>query len=186
MQKPVTEEERWIAALKKGDESALEQIIRRYTPYAGAVVWGIVSGTLSRDDAEEILSDVFYTLWKNAEKIRPGKLKGYLAAIARSRAVDALRRSGETLELEEDVLVLSGADPEAALTEAEERRLLRQTLAAMPEPERTIFIRHYYLYQKTPQIAEALHMNVNTVQTKLKRGREKLRLALTEGGLSYE
>lgn len=185
MSKLITEED-WIAAMRRGDEGALEQIIRHYTPYVGAIVWGIVGGKLSQSDAEEILSDVFLCLWKNAEKIRPGKLKSYLAAIARSRAVDALRRFGETVELEEDLIALPDTDPEAALTEAEERRIMRETLAAMPEPEHTIFIRHYFLYQKTSEIADALGMNVNTVQTKLKRGREKLRIALTEGGLSYE
>lgn len=186
LKKPNTEEERWVAALQRGEEAALEEIIRRYTPYAGAVVWGIVGGKLSRADAEEILSDVFVGLWKNAQKLRPGKLKSYLACIARSRAVDALRRAGETVELEEDILALPDAEPEKKLTEAEERRALRETLRAMAEPDRTIFIRHYYLCQKTAEIAEALGMNINTVQTRLKRGREKLRLALTEGGFADE
>lgn len=185
MSKPDTEESR-IAALRRGDEQALEQLIRQYTPYAGAIVWGIVGGKLTRDDAEEILSDVFLTLWKNADRIRPGKLKAYLASIARTRAIDALRRAGESLELEEDVLALPDADPERQLTQAEERRLLRKTLSELPEPDHTIFIRHYYFCQKTAEIAEALDMNVNTVQTKLKRGREKLRLALAEGGYEHE
>lgn len=186
MPKSITEEERWLAEIRSGEERALEQIIERYTPYAGAIVWGIVGGTLTQNDAEEILSDVFLALWKNADKIRPGKLKAYLGAIARNRAKDALRKVRPTWELEEDELFFDTADPEQLLTEDEERQLLLRTLGELPEPEHTIFIRHYFLYQKTAEIAAALGMNVNTVQSRLKRGREKLRLALVKGGYTLE
>ena len=56
----------------------------------------------------------------------------------------------------------------------------------LPEPDRGIFIRHYYLYQKTGDIAAELDMPASTVRVKLLRGRDKLRTVLAEGGYSDE
>ena len=50
----------------------------------------------------------------------------------------------------------------------------------MGEPDREIFLRHYYCFQNVADIALALDMNVNTVKTRLRRGRERLRAELME------
>lgn len=180
------EEERVVSELKKGSEEALVAIIKQYTPYVSAVVYHVAGDRLSDQDAEEVISDAFLALWDNAEKLRPGKLRAYLGTIARNKTKSALRRRGESLSLEEDVLVISTSDPEREYTQAEENAMLRHALDAMPEPDRTIFIRRYWFCQTVPAIAKQLCMNVNTVQTKLTRGRERLRLALQEGGYVVE
>ena len=183
MERTVFDEERCVQALKRGDEEAFGRVIEQYTPYVGAVVSGMTGELLGREDREELVVDVFYSLWNNAAKVRPGKLKSYLAAIARNKARNALRREKQELPLEEDLLLLSPSDPERELTQAEEARCLRQALEAMPEPDRTIFIRRYWLCQKTRLIAVQMGLNESTVRTKLLRGREKLARILNEGGL---
>ena len=171
-----------VEELRSGDPNALGRIVEKYTAYVGTIVWNIVGGKLSRADAEEILSDVFSTLWYNAGKVREGKLKGYLSAIARSRALNALRSAKQDAPLEDDTAYIPVSGPEDEAIRREEYAALRQTVEELPEPDRTIFIRHYYYYQKTVEIAEAMGMNVSTVQSKLWRGRERLRRELTEGG----
>lgn len=179
-------EDRLVRELKRGDEAALEEIIRRYTPYVGTIVWNILSGKMSEDDAKEVVSDCFYTLWQNREKLRESALKGYLASIARSRALNALRRAGRDLPLEDDALQLSLPGPEDETARREEYAALRRCVGAMGEPDRTIFIRHYYLYQTAAAIGQALGLNVNTVNTRLRRGRERLRRELEKGGFCCE
>ena len=180
------DEERTVEELKKGSEAALLTIIKQYTPYVSAIVYNVAGERLGDQDAEEIISDVFFALWDSARKLRPGKLRAYLGTIARNKTKSALRRRGESLSLEEDVLVISPSDPEREYTQAEENAMLRRALDSMPEPDRTIFIRRYWFCQTVPAIAKQLCMNVNTVQTKLTRGRERLRLALQEGGYVVE
>ena len=177
-----------VEAVCGGDQAALGRIIDRYAAYVGAVVWNIIRGRLTRADEEELVSDVFLTLWESADKVRPGKLRGYLAVIARRRAINALRsaKRAAPLELEDDELPIPAPGPEDDFLRREEYEALRQTVDALPEPDRTIFIRHYFFYEKTAPIAEALGLNVNTVQMKLWRGRERLRRALTEGGYFIE
>ena len=173
-------------AMRDRDEAALGTVIQRYTAYAGTIVWSIVGGRLTEADAKEILSDVFYMLWKNREKIQPGKLKAYLGRIARTRALDALRRAKKDISLEEDAVEIPVSGPEDDAVRAEAYAALKDALRTLPEPDRTIFIRHYYLCQKTGVIAEQMGINVKTVQTKLRRGRETLRRKLAEGGYFIE
>lgn len=178
----MTSEERLLARLRAGDEAALGEIIERYTPYVGAIVWNIVRESLSLEDAQELVSDVFCALWRNAEKARPEALKGYLGSIARHRALNALRHAGRDLPLEDDALQIPVPGPEDETGRRELYAALRRAVDALGEPDRGIFLRHYYLGQNSRVIAEALRLSQNTVTSKLRRGRERLRRELEEGG----
>ena len=177
-----TTEAALVRAMQRGEETALVAVIEQYTPYVSALVWNIVCGTLDRSDAAALVSDVFYTLWINAKKVQHGKLKGYLCSIARSKALNALRGKGRELPLEEDLITISAPSPDEDIQRREEYAALRRALGSMPEPDKTIFIRRYYLYQKVADIARIMNINENTVQTKLRRGRESLRRELERGG----
>ena len=179
-------DDRLVEGMRDGDETALGTVIRRYTAYVGTIVRNVAGGRLSEDDTKEIVSDVFYLLWKNSAKVRKGKLKAYLSSISRRRTQDALRRAKQDASLEDDAIEIKAAGPEDEAVQADLLAALKRALNAMPEPDRTIFIKHYYCYQKTNAIAEQLGINVKTVQTKLCRGREALRRALTEGGYFIE
>lgn len=171
-----------IQRLQQGDENALAEVIHSYTGYVGKIVWNIIGDSLTKADAEEIIADVFVSLWKNAALVEPNRLKGYLATIARNKAIDAIRRAKIDLPLEEDYLHTSQAGPDQILSSQERNAVLRSLLNQLPEPDRSIFIRHYYLYQASSKISKIMHLNMNTVQSKLRRGREKLRKILEEGG----
>ena len=167
-----------LRALRRGDTEALEWFIDRYTGYAAAVVTNIIGPNRS-EDAEEIVSDTFFALWQNAERIKAAEVKSYLARIARNKAVDFLRSKAEdSLPLEEDVLTLCSPGPEDEVAEVCDKWLVHEAVLAMPWPEREIFIRHYFYCQRVSDIAGALDIPENTVKTKLRRGREKLRQAL--------
>ena len=51
---------------------------------------------------------------------------------------------------------------------------------ALGEPDREIFQRYYFFYQKTEEIAKSLGLKDTTVRTKLARGRKRLKEYLTE------
>ncbi len=179
-------EQRLVRALNRGSEQALGEIIESYTGYVGAIVWGIVGAKLSRPDAAEIVSDVFYVLWQNREKVRPEALRGYLSSIARSRSLNALRRRDLDEPLEEDALDLDLPGPEDETLRREEYAALKRAVDSLGEPDRSIFLRHYYLCQSTRQIAGDLGLNLNTIHTKLRRGRQRLRAELEKGGFAHE
>lgn len=55
--------------MKNTLEFNLETIIDEYANYVFKIVDNIIGNTLSYQDKEEIVSDTFYLLWKNQEKI---------------------------------------------------------------------------------------------------------------------
>lgn len=160
-----------LRALCMRDEGALGWFIDRYTAYVATIV----------NNAEEVVADVFLALWHNAANIRSGGVRAYLGAIARNKSRDALRALREELPLEDDVLSIPTPTPEQALTERELHERTRRAVDGMGEPDREIFLRHYYYCQSVADIAAALDMNANTVKTRLRRGRERLRAELSKG-----
>ena len=68
--------------------------------------------------------------------------------------------------------------------EQEERqRFVQEALNRLSEEEKEIFIRYYYFYQTTEEIGDAMGIRQNTVKSKLKRGRKKLKGFLMERGM---
>lgn len=180
------DEKHALQALRQHDETALAWFIERYAPYVNTIIFNIIGGSMSSRDIEEVSSDVFFVLWKNAGKIRPGKVKAYLSGTARNMAKDKLRGLGQELPLEEDVLTASDVDIERDLEIREQARLVRHAMLKMGYPDREIFLRHYYYCQPLSQIADEMGMNLSTVKTRLRRGRSKLRDALRIGGFFDE
>lgn len=167
--------------LRSGDERALGWFIDKYTGYVTTIIRNMLLPRLPESDVDEAVADVFIALWKNAARIRPGGVRAYLAGIARNKARDILRSCRAELPLEDDVLSIPAPGPDEALTERELAERTRRAVDAMGEPDREIFLRHYYYCQGVAEIALALDMNTNTVKTRLRRGRERLRDELTKG-----
>ena len=81
---------------------------------------------------------------------------------------EVARQLGEYLQKTWGIykLTLTVDGPEETVELGELRKLTRCAVEELPEPERSIFQRHYFLYQKTDEIAEALQLNSATVRTK--------------------
>lgn len=173
-----------LERLRKKNEAALVWLIERYAPYVNTVIYNIIGTVASPCDVEEVSSDVFLVLWQNAGAVREGKVKAYLGAVARNKAREKLRSLGGELPLEEDVLSISNLEHD--LEEREQAELVRAAVEAMPSEDREIFLRHYYYFQPLARIAEELNMNLSTVKTRMRRGREKLKDELKRRGYDVE
>ena len=169
------DEQTALERMRKGDEQALAWFIRRYTAYVSAIVWNLAGHAIDVRDAEEITADVFLALWRYCETPGDGKVKSYLAAIARAKALDRLRSLGRDTELEYDTLELAAEGPEREIVEREARDAVRE-----------IFIRHYYYGESCPDVALAVGLTPANVRKRLERGRDALRRALEEGGAYHE
>ncbi len=178
------DERRLAERLNKKSRGALEQAIRQFTPYVGVVVWRTLSGSCAaREDVEEVVSDVFLALWAHAGELDPAQgLRPWLAAVARNKAADRLRRLRAAplplSELEAD----RAPTPEEAAEARDCAERLWRAVDAMGEPDRTLFLRHYYYGDKLKDAARDLDMKLSTAKSRLLRGRRALKEQLTEGG----
>ena len=69
--------------------------------------------------------------------------------------------------------------PVTLTEQAEERKNVRRAVEGLGEPDREIFLRHYYYAQTVTEIGQSMDLNVSTVKTKLRRGRQRLKEMLT-------
>lgn len=171
-------ETKLIRALQRGQRGALDKVISHYSSYVASIARNVSGVQTTREDLEEIVSDVFIALWRTAERLdetRP--LKSYLAAIARNAAVDRLRRIRPEDPLpEEDILSADEAQgPEAEALKREQAETLRRLLLEMAADDREIFVRFYYYRQTVREIAALLGRNESTVKARMARGRARLR-----------
>ena len=173
-----------LRELKRGSETALIWFIDAYTPYVTAIIHGIIGDHMDMADVEEVASDVFFALWENARKVY--SVKGYLGTMARNKAKNKLRDLTYDLPLEEQILVLEGGNPEDTMEEKERNRAVRRAVLQMRQPEKEIFLRHYFYCQKIETISAEMNLPLSTVKTKLRRGRARLgrelQKLITEGG----
>ena len=169
--------------IKAGDPSGLKALMERYVPYISVIVWNILRDAMSPQDAEEVVSDVFLAAWEQAADLKAGHVKGWLGTVARNKAKNKLRQMGRTISLEENsVDIPASNDLSEAMEQDEERRLVRQAVDALPPEDKEIFLRHYYYAQSIKEISDHMALNESTIKTKLRRGRMKLKEALTKGG----
>ena len=169
--------------LKRHDEAAFEEVMNKYLPLVSNIVYNIGRDRLSKEDMEETISDIFVILWNNTDKIIEGKLQGYLCRIARTKALDRLskHKKPQTLDIEE-LEIQSDFSMEVTAEIDDVTEILHELIDELHEPDREIMLRYYYYQQTAPIIAKILRMNKETVNSKLRRNKEKLRLKLKERG----
>ena len=168
-------EEQALRQMKQGSQDALAWFIQRYGAYVSTIIHNIIGQRMSNADVEEVASDVFLALWNNAGKILPNAARSWLATVARNTARSRLRRASDTLPLDEEAAIVDDRTPEATLERREQAVRVRMALLSLNPVDREVFLRFYYYYQKTADIAADMGLNESTVRTKLNRGRAKLR-----------
>lgn len=181
-------DKRLILRLKKNAAGALDSIINKYSSYIYTVAYNIASETFTREDIEEIVSDAFIKLWKNADSLLDDKpLLPYLSAIAANEARSRLRKNSidycdnsilETVQGEDFFESLEKTETITMILEAAEK--------CLKDADREIFIRHYFYGEKLEDISGHMELTLSNTKTKLCRARKKIRDYLIERGYGYE
>jgi RNA polymerase sigma-70 factor (ECF subfamily) len=134
-----------------------------------------------RAEAEDVLQDVFLTLWRRPEVFDPerGTGRAWFLTTVRNRSMDHLRRRFPR----EDVADLADClpDPQTDIVDALERAARRDQLWSLVDqlpPAQSDLIRRAYLWGHTHQeIAEDTGLPLGTVKSRIRLGLEKLRRA---------
>jgi len=138
-------------------------------------VRGIALARVSPEQARDVLHDVFVTVLARLGSLRvPLAFPTWLASIARSRAIDSLRRTPPVREADESVLGVVSLDERAL-------GILRE-IQALPESYSELLTLRFVEGMTGPEIAERIGMTEGSVRVKLSRGLKLLRKRLGEGG----
>jgi len=164
-----------IQKIVQRDESALAALYDRYASLLSSLLNRILRDTQA---SEEILQDVFYQLWRNAAQFDParGSLPGWLAVIARNRAISRLRRhnpsEGEEL-LETTVIV--PANLENALAQQQLLGRVKGALENLSSEQRAAIELAYFEGLTHSEIASKTGDPLGTVKTRIRSAVERLK-----------
>jgi RNA polymerase sigma-70 factor (ECF subfamily) len=171
----------WLmAAVAKGDEAAFERL------YAAtrAKLYGVVLRILRRSDlADEVIQETYLKIWHNAGSFDPKVATPitWMVAIARNRALDLIRKKGETsIEDEPAAMEAAGEEPNplARREMTEELRRLLACLGRLDEDRRRMVLLAYYSGWSRDQLAAQFDAPANTIKTWLRRSLLEIRECL--------
>jgi RNA polymerase sigma-70 factor (ECF subfamily) len=169
-----------LAAVAKGDEAAFERL---YVA-TRAKLYGVVLRILRRQDlAEEVIQDTFVKVWNNAAQFNPAAASPitWMAAIARNRAIDLVRKRSE-LSIEEEPSAMDVAaetpDPLARREMSEELKRLLECVGRLEPDRQKLVLLAYYNGWSREQLATKFATPVNTVKTWLRRSMMDIRECL--------
>jgi RNA polymerase sigma-70 factor, ECF subfamily len=166
-----------LQAVARGDEQALGQIYDRYR----VILFGLLVRILSsREEAEDVLQDVFLQVWRRAGDFdeNRGRPFTWLVTLARSRAIDRLRSRAAR----ERLAVASAQDSSEEISDAandafksEQRNLVANALAQLPDEQKRTLMLAYFDGLTQSEIADRLGAPLGTVKTRMRSGMTKLR-----------
>jgi len=171
-----------LHAIARRDEQALATLYDRYR----TILFGLLVRILnSREEAEDVLQEVFLQVWRRASDFDDlrGRPFTWLVTLARSRAIDRLR----ALSARERVAIASAANPTDSVSDAdtdvirfEQQGIVAGALTQLPEEQKVALVLAYFEGLTQSEIAMRLGAPLGTVKTRMRSGMMKLRELLAD------
>ena len=176
-------DEQLLVLVGTGDSSAFGML---YDRYAGRVMALLLHLLRDHRDADDVLQETFWQVWRTAASYDAGRANpvAWMLLIARSRALDALRRRGRKPMHELQTEPSSPRDPVTHLETLELGDRVRDALARLSDDQRQAIQLSYYGGLSHQEIADKLSIPLGTAKTRIRQGMLKLRDLL--GGLARE
>ncbi|WP_240922271.1 sigma-70 family RNA polymerase sigma factor [Oleiagrimonas sp. C23AA] len=170
-----------LHAVAGGDKQAFEQLYQM----TSAKLFGICLGLLpQRSDAEDVLQDVYVTVWQKAAQFREGRATAmtWLISIARNKSIDRLRARGtlqrsSPIDLAGPLSDPAPEQPEVVEAEQESQRLdgCMNTL----DPKQRAAIRVAFMEGVTHDaLASRAGVPLGTMKSWIRRGLHRLKACL--------
>jgi RNA polymerase sigma-70 factor (ECF subfamily) len=173
-----------VAAAKKGDAAAFEELVSRYESKIFRLTMNI---TRNREDAEDAMQDAFLKSYSHLKTFQgDSRFYTWLVRIAANEALMRLRKRrpnqfslDEPIEGDEDLMPRElqdwGPSPEQRFAQTEMRQILSGVIDELEPDYRTVFVLRDIEELSTEETAATLGISVPAVKSRLLRARLKLR-----------
>lgn len=184
-ERQMNDENLLLMEMASGNEKPLDYY---YNKYAAKVYSTILSYTKNEEDAEELLQDVFVTLFDSANKFKnDASVSTWIYRIAVNKCLDFLRRmnsqkrkgifssffskdSGETI-----IEPIDFVHPRVKLENAEDAKLLFRVLDELTENQKTVFILTQIDGLPQQEVADIMKLSRKSVESLLQRAKASMR-----------
>jgi RNA polymerase sigma-70 factor (ECF subfamily) len=167
------EEQRLARRLARREEAALADA---YAHYGRATFGFLLKALRDRATAEDVQQQVFLEVWQRAPQFDParGSLFAWVMMIARSRAIDQLRRRIPVPQDPTDSAALE-TPVEPRVDELVEHWHMTALLRRLPHEEAALLRRRFYDGLSQSEIASETGVPLGTVKMRMVNGLRRLR-----------
>lgn len=164
-----------LAAVAGGSNEAFRVVYERYGRMVYAIAYRILQDSQL---AEECVQDVFVEVWRHAKRYDATRARPstWLCAIARNRALDAVRSRGRRPVPQADI-ELSGSSPDTVdlLAAADEAVQVAEAMATLQPAQLEVLQLAYFDGLSHSEIAAKLALPLGTVKSRLRLALDRLR-----------
>jgi RNA polymerase sigma-70 factor (ECF subfamily) len=177
-----TTDEVLIEAIARGERDAMERLARHHVRVFRFAVRLTGNPVL----AEDIVSEVFFCVWRQAAGFKAkSNVSTWLFAIARNKSVSAIRQRHEPLDDDAASQIEDSADnPEVAADKNSRDVIIRRCLSRLSAHHREVIDLVYYHEKSVDEVAEIIGAPAGTVKTRMFYARRQLQDLLAAAGVA--
>ena len=171
-----------IRRILSGDDAAFSILVQKYQKNVHALVWRKIGDF---HIAEEITQDTFLRVYKSLATLKnPNLFAGWLYVIANRLCINWSQKNSPVMQSLEDTPIeeieksaYTHYLSEQCEVKASDRHseIVQKLLQKLPESERTVVTLYYLGEMTAKEIAKFLGVSVNTIKSRIRRARERLR-----------
>lgn len=173
--------------IKARDADALEEL---YDLYKRLLFGMVISIVKKREEAEDVLQEIFVTIWNKADSFNEdkGNVYSWIVTLARNKAIDRVRSKGyktqqkQSVSIYEPFFSLEGDkyDPMETTIFSDRAELVKKALTEIPDSQSEVIKIAYYRGMTQSEIADYLDIPLGTVKTRTRQGLIKLKHILED------
>ncbi len=133
----------------------------------------------SQEESENIMQDVFLNLWENRLKVdKDSSIKAYVFTITYNSAISIIRKKARESEFIEYLKTLQEINEDPVNMRLEYNELtnkLDKIINELPQRQKEVYMLHRVEGLKYNEIAERLHISVNTIENHMSRALKTIR-----------
>lgn len=156
-------------------EERVTELFRRHADDIHAyATWRV-----GRQDAPDVVGEVFLVAWRSLDRIRAGEERGWLFGVARNVVLARHRQSAASTALEERMVTLSAGEtgPDRLADDVALRDQVRRALDALGERDREVLVTATWFDLSPAEAARVLDVSRPTFAVRLHRARNRFRAA---------
>ncbi|MDG5786352.1 RNA polymerase sigma factor [Evansella sp. AB-P1] len=177
-------EREWIQNALNGDEQAFYELINHYHTTVERFARQI---GVRDEDIQDVTQEVFIKVYRFLHKYSRGKFSTWLYSVTLNVAKDFFRKQKrENAKVLKTIQENPVTKYEENLDLTEDSRILHDAIKKMDEKYRIPIVLFYFHDASIKEISTIMGMREATVKTRLKRGKERLKVSIAEGGIPYE
>lgn len=171
-------DEALLKQLRAGSKPAFEEIFNRYWYALYKIVYVRIQ---KHEEAEEIVQELFATLWQRRKALRIERLADYLFTAARHRTISYIRacmvRDAYQKDFKEDALT---TETEEAVSFNELAHVIERVISTLPEKSQQVFRLNRMEGRPVSEVAKFLNMPRRTAEYHLTKSLRALRMHLKD------